>query len=471
MERAKFEYKTLEQIIEDCAKRALHIEFDPDLSILYEPIEIGGRKLGNRLAVHPMEGSDATADGKPGELAFHRWKRFASGGAKLLWGEAAAVVPDGRSNPRQLIACKENVRELTELVKQTRCAHRDALGTDSDFLIGIQLSHAGRHCFTKPALAFRLPVHDSFTVLDKRTREPLPADYPVVTDDYLEHLEESFVDAARAACDSGFDFIDIKQCHSYLLNELLAARTRAGKYGGTFENRTRFVGNVVRRIKDALADEILIASRLNIFDSIPFGKDPATGIGKPLPYEVPYELAWGVDESNPQRENLSEPIKLIESLSMLGVSMLSVSIGSPYWSPHLLRPFSRPVEGGYLSPEHPLVGVDRLFRLTGEIQKAFPHIPVVGAGYSWLRQFMLNAAAANVRSGRVTIVGAGRGALAYPEFAREGKAQGSLDSRKVCLNDSLCSNLLRAFASDGGKTPTGCPIRDATYREIYKLLK
>ncbi len=469
MKPFRFSYKTLQDLIDDCHRRNLSINFRKETDVLYEPFEIAGRQVGNRLAIHPMEGSDATTDGKPGELTFRRWKRFAAGGAKLIWGEAAAVVAEGRSNPRQLLLVKENTEQFAALVRHARQTHREKFGTDDDLVLGIQLAHAGRHCFEKPLIIFHSRLRDSFTFLDKRSGSRLPADYPVATDALLEELEDRFVDAARVARDAGFDFVDIKQCHTYLLNELLAAHRRSGRYGGSFENRTRFARNVIQKIRDALASDILLASRLNAFDGVPYVKDPETGEGVPIEMTGPREPAWGTDADNPAKEDLSEPKQLVAMLYELGVSLFSISAGSPYWSPHIVRPFSKPVDGGYQSPEHPLAGIDRLFRLTGEMQKLLPAVPFAGSGYSWLREFLLNAGAANVAEGNVSIVGVGRTAFAYPDFAADGQGLHGLNSRKICLADSMCSNMLRAWDKNKqDKIPAGCPVRDSKYQEIYR---
>ncbi len=471
METHQFKYKSVEEIAEDCRRMHLGITFARNIDILYEPMEISGRRLGNRLAILPMEGSDAAADGKPGELTHRRWKRFAEGGAKLIWGEASSVVKEGRSNPRQLVVTRENTSAFAALVKETRRAHRRRYGSDDDLLLGIQFTHAGRHCFEKPVIAFHSPVHDPLSFVDKRTGERLPPDYPIVGDDYLESLQDSFVDAARVARDAGFDFVDIKQCHGYLLNELLAARERPGDYGGAFKNRRRFVRTVVKRIRESLGNEILIASRLGVYDGLPHVNDPATGRGTPVEHKIPYVWGWGVSKRNPQREDLTEPKKLVEMLIGVGVDFFGITAGIPYFNPHVVRPFNRPVDGGYRSPEHPLRGVERLFRLAADMQSAFPDVPMVGAGYSWLRQFLLQAGAANAAMGAVSIVGIGRNAFAYPDLARDGREGTALDSAKVCLSDSMCSNMLRAWFADGDKMPAGCPVRDPRYKEIYKLLK
>jgi 2,4-dienoyl-CoA reductase-like NADH-dependent reductase (Old Yellow Enzyme family) len=471
MKNQRFTYETLEELAAECQRRNIGINFAKNIEILYEPFEIGGRKLGNRLAILPMEGSDATIDGKPGELTHRRWKRFAEGGAKLIWGEAAAVIRGGRSNPRQLVVSKENQSALAALVKETRQAHARRFGSDDDLLLGIQLTHAGRHCFEKPVIAFHSPVHDPLSFIDKRTAQRLPEDYPVADDAYLAQLEDSFVAAAVAARDAGFDFVDVKQCHGYLLNELLAARERPGDYGGTFRYRRRFVRNIVRKMRAALGSDILIASRLGVYDGVPYIKEPETGRGMPVDYETPYVWGWGVDTKNPRRESLVEPKKLVNALTGVGVDFFGITAGIPYYNPHIVRPFSRPVEGGYLAPENPLTGVERLFRLTADMQHAFPEVPMVGAGYSWLGRFLLKAAATNVAMGAVSVVGVGRTAFAYPDFASDGRQHGILDSRRICLADSMCSNMLRSWGANGEKIPAGCPVRDSKYQQIYKLVR
>ena len=216
-------------------------------------------------------------------------------------------------------------------------------------------------------------------------------------------MEERFVDAAVLARDIGFDFVDVKQCHTYLLNELLGSKTRLGAYGGSFENRTRFVRNVFARIRDRLGDSIVLATRLNVFDGPPYVKRD-DGVGEAAPYEVPYAQGWGTSSSDATVADVAEPVALIGDLRKLGLAMVNVSMGSPYYNPHIGRPFERAPVDGYTPPEHPLVGVERHFRLTEEVQRAHPDLAVVGTGYSWLRHYSLHAGAANVE-GRARVAG------------------------------------------------------------------
>ncbi len=410
-----------------------------DLSPLFEPVKVAGRRVGNRLAIHPMEGCDGELDGSPGELAFRRYERFGAGGAKLVWGEACAVVPDGRANPRQLVINQKTAEALARIVRVTRAAHVAANGRDDDLLVGLQLTHSGRYSCERPVLAQHDPLLDPRTVLDKASGTTAGPDAPLITDRELDRLQQAYVDAAVLAQRVGFDFVDIKQCHRYLLNEILAAHTRTGKFGGSYENRTRFVCEVVGRIREACPD-LMLATRLNVFDGVPYTKGP-DGTGLPCPFTPPVRSVWGTNALDPMRPDLTEPFALVSQLHALGVSLFNVSMGNPYASPHLVRPFEYAPPDGYETPEHPLVGVDRHFRLTAAIQAAHPDAIVVGSGYSWLQAFAFEAGAANVAAGHVTMVGIGRAALAQPDFARRLEQGLPLDRKRICRTFSYCTAL------------------------------
>jgi 2,4-dienoyl-CoA reductase-like NADH-dependent reductase (Old Yellow Enzyme family) len=257
--------------------------------------------------------------------------------------------------------------------------------------------------------------------------------------------------------------VDLKQCHRYLLNELLGARTRPGPFGGDLENRTRLARETILGIR-AEIPELVIASRLNVFDGIPFQRRASDGIGEPSSWKSPVLTAWGTNAYDPMRPDLTEPLEWIGTMARLGVALINVSMGNPYSSPHLLRPFEYPPPDGYLPPEHPLVGVDRHFQLAGRVQESFPQLPVVGSGYSYLQEYLFNAGAANVRDGRITFVGVGRAALPQPDFARQLLEHGKLDRKRVCRTFSYCTALMRSKHNDLGQFATGCPPFD---KEIY----
>lgn len=456
-----FRYRSLDELREDAGRRAPTIAFRDDAAALGQALRVGERTLSNRLAIHPMEGCDGNLDGTPGELTFRRWRRFAEGGAALLWGEATAVVPEARANPRQLLISSDTAPELKRLLDETRAARARRFGSTDGFVVGLQLTHSGRWSHVGPIIV----QHGAAIDAVKHCEDLTP-----LADAELEQLEERFIEAATLARDIGFDFVDIKQCHTYLLNELLGSRTRAGAYGGSYKNRTRFVRNVFARIRDRLGDSILVATRLNVFDSLPYVKGES-GAGQAAAYELPYRNAWGTSSEDPTSPDLSEPVRLVGDLRALGLAVVNVSMGSPYYNPHIGRPFERAPVDGYTPPEHPLAGVERHFSLTAEIQEAHPELPVVGTGYSWLRHYALHAGAANVAAGRVSLVGLGRGALAYPDFAVDALERDGMQRDKSCIGVSYCTALMRAKTHELGQFPTGCAPRDPEYAEEFKAAR
>src|SRR5690606_33624506 len=160
---------------------------------------------------------------------------------------------------------------------------------------------------------------------------------------------------------------------------------------------------------------LIVATRLNVYDGIPWRTGPDQA-GEPEAVSYPLRSSWGTDPGDHTKPNLAEPIRLIDLLRDLGVAPVNVTMGNPYASPHIIRPFEHPPPDGYETPEHPLLGVDRHFRLAEQVQRAFPDLPIVGSGYSWLQAFLFQAGAANVRDGRVAIVGVGRASLTHPDF-------------------------------------------------------
>lgn len=433
---AKFHFRAAEELRAEGGRLGLEIPYEEDISVLLEKTSVAGRELPNRLAVLPMEGADAEADGAPSESTLRRYRRYAAGGSGLIWCEATSVRPDGRSNPHQLMLTEKTLGGFSRLVDEARAAARNEWGPALRPLLILQLTHSGR--FSKPegTPVPRILQHNPH--LDPL--HGLPSDYPLVPDGEIEAVRDDFVEAAELAAAAGFDGVDVKACHGYLVSETLAAHNRTeSRYGGTFENRTRLLLETVRLIREE-APGLLVTSRLSASDTVPF----------------PY--GFGMDPDEPEKIDLTETKALLGLLARAGVAFLSISLGVPYWKPHFGRPFDTPVPGGKVPEEHPLEGVARHLRVAAELQKSAPGTALVGAGYSWLRAFAPNVGAAMVGTGRSAVIGFGRGALAYPDFAKDLAERGRLDPRKVCTTCSLCSHLLR----QGRKT--GCAVRDA---EVY----
>jgi 2,4-dienoyl-CoA reductase-like NADH-dependent reductase (Old Yellow Enzyme family) len=461
-----FKYKSVDDILTENDRLGIDLRFSDDYSNYDRPIKIAGRKVGNRWCVHPMEGCDGNLDGSPGELTFRRFVRFGVGGAKLIWGEACAVNEEGRATPRQITLNVITRNAFARMVADCRSAHREANGDDSDLLIGLQLTHSGRYS-RRPILATHDPLLDPRTVLDRKSGRSATPDDLLISDDELKRLVDDYVASARLARDVGFDFVDVKQCHRYLLNELLGARNRPGPYGGSFENRTRLARDIIQAIRATMPD-VILSSRINVFDGIPFHKAEGD-TGAPDDWTAPLANGWGMRATDPLLPDLSEPIQWIGEMRDLGVSLVNVTMGNPYAQPHFGRPFEYPPPDGYESPEHPLIGVDRHFHATEVIQRAYPDLAIVGTGYSYLQEFLPQAGAANLRDGRVTFVGLGRASLAQPDLPRQLREHGRPDRKRVCRTFSYCTALMRAKDPPLGQYPTGCPPFDKeAYGEIWK---
>ncbi|MBQ3956414.1 MAG: flavin oxidoreductase/NADH oxidase [Clostridia bacterium] len=424
----KFSYRTEEELLAAAESQGAPLSLSHDLSALKTPLVVPGSDvtLKNRLTVHPMEGFDSLPDGGPGELTLRRIRRMASGGAGLVWAEATAVTEDGRTNRGQLWIRRET---LDGFKRMAEAAHEASGGAP----IILQLTHSGR--FSKPqnvpapVIAMHNPVMDG--------KMPLDPSLPVVTDEYLDALPEKFGEAAALAKEAGFDGADVKCCHKYLFSELLSAYHRPGRYGGSFENRSRLFLDSIRAAAVHGDRNFVIASRFGAFDCIP------------------YPWGFGMDRDDPAKPDWEEPDRLYRLMAECGVRLCDMTLGSPYYNPHVNRPYDN---GGYDPPESRLAGVKRLLDAAAHMKKAVPQIALIGTGYSYLRQFAPFAAAAEIGSGHTDAAGFGRMAFAYPDFARDILEKGALDPSKVCVTCSMCTVIMRKMHA------TGCPIRD---REVY----
>jgi 2,4-dienoyl-CoA reductase-like NADH-dependent reductase (Old Yellow Enzyme family) len=429
------------------------------------PTDRGPFKIGNRIAVQPMEGWDATPDGAPSENTIRRWQRFGRSGGKLIWGgEAVAVSHEGRASPNQLLAAPRTQESLAHLRAVLRREHILTTGSDDGLVIGLQLTHSGRycrpneHCRPEPRILYHHPF------LDQRLK--LPADYPLLTDGEIESIIEDFHRAALMAWQLGFDFVDIKHCHGYLGHEFLSAHTREGHYGGTFEGRTRFLREVVQGIR-ALCPGLHIGVRLSAIDTVPFRSDPtqsvngksATGIAETRRELLPYRWGFGVNPLDPTDSDLSEPERFLSLLQELEIQLVNITAGSPYYNPHIQRPALYPPSDGYLPPEDPLVGVARQMKVTRQLKRRFPKLLMVGSGYTYLQDFLPYVAQGAVREGWVDFVGLGRMVLTYPEFLWAASEGSEIQRKRVCRSFSDCTTAPR------NGLPSGCYPLDEYYKD------
>jgi len=408
-----------------------------DSSPFRQPITVLGRSLANRFCVLPMEGWDAHPDGSPSELVRRRWQHFGLSGAKLIWGcEAVAVRHDGRANPNQLVINPQTAQALSALRQDLVRAHGDRHGTAANLIIGLQLTHSGRFCRPvdkkrlDPQILYHHPILDS--------KFHLVNDYPLMTDAEIARLIDDFVKAAKLAQQAGFDFVDIKHCHGYLGHEFLTAVDRPGPYGGSFENRTRFLREVVAGIR-AEAMGLEIGVRLSAFDWIPF-RQGADGRGEPDPAALQgaARYAFGSDASGTGID-LSEPSAFLDLLLALNIKLVCLTAGSPYYTPHIQRPAYFPPSDGYQPPEDPLVGVARQINAVAELKRYRPELTYIGSGYSYLQEWLPDVAHHVLRTGQTDFVGLGRLILSYPESIVDMLDGKPLDRKRLCRTFSDCT--------------------------------
>ena len=436
-----------------------------DASPLSESFRVYDQTVGNRWAIHPMEGWDGTRTGGKSEEMERRWDRFGRSGAKLIWGgEAMAVLPEGRANPNQLILLEENLADIASLRETLLRSHEGLHGRSDDLFIGFQLTHSGRFCRPndksklEPRVVYRHPI------LDRKFQ--VTSDDQVLTDDDIKRLIDAYVAAAVLAQKAGAGFVDVKHCHGYLLHEFLGARHRAGPYGGSFENRTRALREIVMGIR-AEAPGLHIGVRLSAFDFVPFKPDPTRGVegklgpGIPEDYSdcLPYDYGFSVEENSPTRVNLTESLALMGVMEELGIELVNLSAGSPYYNPHIQRPAIFPPSDGYQPCEDPLVGVARQVNAAAVLKRAYPHIRFVGSAYSYLQEYLPHVAQAVLREGMIDSVGIGRVVLSYPEILADAVEKGAIERKRICRTFSDCTTAPR----NGIKS--GCYPLDEYYRK------
>jgi 2,4-dienoyl-CoA reductase (NADPH2) len=428
-----FAFQSADELLEKARELGVELPYEGSLSNLFEPISVGATKVTNRFAVQPMEGFDGTADGAPDELTFRRYKRYAQGGSGLIWFEATAVVPEGRSNPSQLMITPDTLDVFKSLLDQTRETAIRSMGSKHEVYCVLQITHSGR--FSRPSGKPEPWVACCNPILDRSAQS-----VHIASDDELLRLEDVFVYAAQLAYQAGFDAVDVKACHGYLVNDLLSAYTRMdSRFGETFEKRILFLLDIIQRIRKSVP-RLGVAVRLNASDYIP------------------YPYGFGMSGEDSVEVDLTEPKTLVSHLIDLGCLLFNITLGNPHLSPHIGRPFDRPVGDALEPDEHPLIGVERLLKTAGKFQITFPDVPFVSTGYSWLRRFLPHVGAAMLGKGKSSFVGLGRSSFAYPDAPRDLMNTGVLDPKKTCITCSKCSELI------AGGYPTGCVIHDS---EIY----
>lgn len=412
-------------------------------------LKVGKFTIGNRFAIQPMEGWDGLQDGRPSDNTIRRWRNFGLSGAKMIWGgEAVAVRHDGRANPNQLTMTAASQASIAALRDTLVAAHREAMGSDSGLVIGLQLTHSGRFCKPNDKVRMEPRILYRHPILDRKFH--VAPDHPLFTDGEIRALIDDYVIAAKRAWDCGYQFVDLKHCHGYLGHEFLSAKSRPGEFGGTLANRTRFLAELVAGIR-AEVPQLELGVRLSALDFVPFKADPdnadpdVLGAGVPDDFSgcLPYRYGFGTDEATPIKADLAETRAFLEIARGLGIRLINITLGSPYYNPHLTRPALYPPSDGYQPPEDPLIGVMRHLETVRDLKAAFPDLAFMGSGYTYLQEFLPNVAQAVLRAGWVDMVGLGRMVLAYPELPADVLAGRGMQRKRLCRSFSDCTTAPR----------------------------
>lgn len=435
----RFNLNSTQELKDELNLLNISLPFSNNISILGDKLDLGRWILPNRFVVQPMEGIDANPEtSAPSELTFRRYKRFARGGAGLIWFEAAVVEPEGKSNPRQLMITEENLYIWKKLIRETRDEAKKAWG--HDIVLVIQISHSGRwskpYGSPKPLLVHHNPELDKAVNVDNT--------YPIISDSELDRLKQLFISNGLLATKAGFDGVEMKAVHGYLTGELLCAHTRKGKYGGSYENRTRFVRDCTIGLKKVIGPKHFVTARLTMLEPSPF----------------PY--GWGVKPEIGSTElDLTEPLKFAKELVEIGnMPLFNFSIGYPRSKPYMNRPFNTPITGALFPPEHPLEGIVRFQTIGKKLQKVLGDVPVATSALGWLRHHLPTVSAGLVEQGWIKLIGQGRGSFAYPDSVADILKTGIMDPKKCCITCSLCSQIMKDVSGCNG-----CPVKDG---EIYK---
>jgi len=419
-----------------CLESGVSLPYTADTAVLSQKLTVKGLTIPNRIAYQAMEGCDSTFTGSPDELTKRRYHRFAAGGPGVIWYEATAVLPEGRANPRQSYMREDNLgdfKAILEDIKST-CLHENGY----EPVVILQLTHSGRYSKPEGTPAPLIAYNDPIFEKDK----PIAADR-IVTDEYLDRVGEALLDSAALAKKAGFDGVDIKSCHRYLLCELLSAFERPGKYGGSFENRTRLLRETVKNAMALATDNFIISTRVNLYDG----------------FEYPY--GFGVKPGCGIEPDWDEAKRLIGELAKAGMPLMDFTMGNPYFNPHVNRPYAM---GGYEPPEHPMQGVARMLQGIREVASVVPDVPVICSGLSFLGTESARVAAACINEGWFAMAGYGRATLANPDIAKQILQNGQTDIDKLCMACGKCTEIMR----QPGGTP-GCAVRDTeVYTPIYK---
>ncbi|MHA1732354.1 MAG: oxidoreductase [Promethearchaeota archaeon] len=394
-------------------------------SMLFSPVELGGKVAPNRLVAQPMECNNALEGGLPSDLTRKRYADLARGGWGVIILEAVSITAESLARKNQIVVNERTIPELRKLVASIKSAAPETV-------VLVQVTHSG--VISDPSFSKCVTVtpRENLGYIQK-LRDP--RDIHELTTGEVDRLLDQFVGTVLALQEVGVDGIDYKSCHGYLGAEFLRPlNTRDDKYGGSFENRTRFFREGIERIREGLDDpEFVLGTRVSFYEAIP------GGFGTGGPGEV--------------IEDLREPLEFVKLCERLGLAYLNVSAGIPALNPQLTRP-----DHDFLAPMY------AHFRYAAQAKSQSSKVAIIGSAYSMCRRDLPSVAEKNLRNGLVDLVGLGRQNIADPEFPAHLRT-GEFTKVKWCVGCNSCALLLR------NQLPVGCGVYDRYYMKLVRDLR
>jgi len=391
---------------------------------LLSPIQIGTKTCKNRFFIQAMECNDEDETGNPSPSTTDRYRKLFDGEAGLVSLEAVSVTRESRSRDNQLMIMEPNREPLGKFVRNVKEANPDTL-----FIF--QLTHSGE--LSNPNFSRRVTVN------------PLHGyGGDLLTEDDVDKILDSFVLAAEIAHDAGADGIDMKLCHGYFGTQILRPHnSRKWKYGGSWENRSRFAFELFERIQKRVNNkDFLIGSKISAWEGFPGG--------------------FGTEGPDSPIIDLSEPISLLQGLEERGAQYFIQSAGSPsitlaltqatkeapYWA-YLHQFFAKELKKN-LKPETVLIGSNF---------SAFRNGKNGLCAVSEEKSAMFPYAAQCIENGSLDMIGLGRQSFAdplLPKKLREGKEE----EIKWC---TICDNCIELLIR---QSKVGCSTYNKTYTNI-----
>jgi 2,4-dienoyl-CoA reductase-like NADH-dependent reductase (Old Yellow Enzyme family) len=379
---------------------------------LFQAGSIGNRPLANRFVSQAMEGNDGQPGGSPSDRTIERYKKLAEGHWGVVIVEALTVDPSSKARVNQMILSRENLEGFKLLVREFKAIAPETL-------LLFQVTHSGRKAVKR---------HSFPTALyDPQEGERL------LKDEDIEGIRKGFVDSSLLAEEAGADGVDFKMCHGYLGCEMLRpGNLREDQWGGSFENRTRFLRESVPEIRSRLKNkDFIIGSRISVYEGI------RGGCGTAGPDEI--------------IEDLTEAEKILNVMKELEMDYVNISAGIPGTTSEITRP-TTPSRYLYLHQ----------MRYAKWAKERSGNMKVIGSAYSILKEKALDLADENIRKGFADCVGWGRQSFADPLFPAKVEKEEAVD---YCIACSGCSKMMIAQVNDG------CMIYNKYYKELWKKTK